>query len=119
MLADRAFHSPEMSDTNEENRSKTVVNVYDLSWRSAENEMKTIIKTIDSEFSLNYDQTFTSANNCEIRRKLIPELQKSLATKFRPSVTQLTKCLNSIPVMAHIGDRQGKLNLSIKLYQLV
>ncbi|RHZ78490.1 hypothetical protein Glove_162g47 [Diversispora epigaea] len=119
MLTDRAFHSPEMSDTDEEDRSKTVANVYDLSWRSAEvmvgndseedtesddeknekgarNEMKTIIKTIDSEFSLNYDQTFTSANNCEIRRKLIPELQKSLAPKFRPSVTQLTKWLNSI-----------------------
>ncbi|RHZ62055.1 hypothetical protein Glove_344g88 [Diversispora epigaea] len=60
------------------------------------NEMKTIIKTINSEFSLNYDQTFTSANNCEIRRKLILELQKSLAPKFRPSVTQLTKWLNSI-----------------------
>ncbi|RHZ90064.1 hypothetical protein Glove_8g104 [Diversispora epigaea] len=64
--------------------------------KGAKNEMKTIIKTIDSEFSLNYDQTFTSANNCEIRHKLIPELQKSLAPKFRPSVTQLTKWLNSI-----------------------
>ncbi|RHZ51702.1 hypothetical protein Glove_475g47 [Diversispora epigaea] len=64
--------------------------------KSARNEMKTIIKTIDSEFSLNYDQIFTSANNCEIRRKLIPELQKSLAPKFRSSVTQLTKWLNSI-----------------------
>ncbi|RHZ81423.1 hypothetical protein Glove_120g164 [Diversispora epigaea] len=64
--------------------------------KGARNEMKTIIKTIDSEFSLNYDQTFTSANNCEIRRKLIPELQKSLVLKFRPSVTQLTKWLNSI-----------------------
>ncbi|RHZ73191.1 hypothetical protein Glove_232g26 [Diversispora epigaea] len=64
--------------------------------KDARNEMKTIIKTINSEFSLNYDQTFTSANNCEIRRKLIPELQKSLAPKFRPSVTQLTKWLNSI-----------------------
>ncbi|RHZ47681.1 hypothetical protein Glove_574g30 [Diversispora epigaea] len=64
--------------------------------KGARNEMKTIIKTIDSEFSLNYDQTFTSANNCEIHRKLIPELQKSLAPKFRPSVTQLTKWLNSI-----------------------
>ncbi|RHZ86901.1 hypothetical protein Glove_42g61 [Diversispora epigaea] len=53
--------------------------------KDARNEMKTIIKTINSEFSLNYDQTFTSANNCEIRRKLIPELQKSLAPKFRPS----------------------------------
>ncbi|RHZ69694.1 hypothetical protein Glove_280g1 [Diversispora epigaea] len=36
MLADRAFHSSKMSDTDEEDRSKTVVNVYDLSWRSAE-----------------------------------------------------------------------------------
>ncbi|RHZ89861.1 hypothetical protein Glove_9g46 [Diversispora epigaea] len=36
MLTDRTFHSPEMSDTDEEDRSKTVVNVYDLSWRSAE-----------------------------------------------------------------------------------
>ncbi|RHZ58312.1 hypothetical protein Glove_374g69 [Diversispora epigaea] len=32
MLADHAFHSPKMSDTNEEDHSKTVVNVYDLSW---------------------------------------------------------------------------------------
>ncbi|RHZ80620.1 hypothetical protein Glove_134g26 [Diversispora epigaea] len=38
----------------------------------------------------------SGANNCEIRRKLISELQKSLAPKFRPSVTQLTKWLNSI-----------------------
>ncbi|RHZ60410.1 hypothetical protein Glove_353g42 [Diversispora epigaea] len=51
--------------------------------KGVRNEMKTIIKTIDSEFSLNYDQTFT-------------KLQKSLAPKFRPSVTQLTKWLNSI-----------------------
>ncbi|RHZ69296.1 hypothetical protein Glove_284g128 [Diversispora epigaea] len=64
--------------------------------KDARKEMKTIIKTINSEFNLNYDQTFTSANNREIRRKLLPELQKSLAPKFRPSVTQLTKWLNSI-----------------------
>ncbi|RHZ82394.1 hypothetical protein Glove_109g346 [Diversispora epigaea] len=64
--------------------------------KGVRNEMKTIIKTIDSEFSLNYNQTFTSVNNCEIRRKLIPKLQKSLAPKFRPSVTQLTKWLNNI-----------------------
>ncbi|RHZ88333.1 hypothetical protein Glove_23g60 [Diversispora epigaea] len=36
MLADRAFHSSEMSDTDKEDYSKTVVNVYDFSWRSAE-----------------------------------------------------------------------------------
>ncbi|RHZ81153.1 hypothetical protein Glove_123g140 [Diversispora epigaea] len=69
------------------------------------NEMKTIIKTINSEFSLNYDQTFTSANNCEIRRKLISELQKSLAPKFRPSVTQLTKWLNSIHKSRRVTTR--------------
>ncbi|RHZ88107.1 hypothetical protein Glove_26g55 [Diversispora epigaea] len=64
--------------------------------KGARNEMKTIIKTIDSEFSLDYNQTFTSVNNCEIRHKLILELQKSLALKFRLSVTQLMKWLNSI-----------------------
>ncbi|RHZ83091.1 hypothetical protein Glove_99g204 [Diversispora epigaea] len=63
--------------------------------KDARNEMKTIIKTINSEFSLNYDQTFTSANNCEICYKLISELQKSLAPKFRPSVMQLPKWLNT------------------------
>ncbi|RHZ88701.1 hypothetical protein Glove_21g155 [Diversispora epigaea] len=74
--------------------------------KGARNEMKTIIKTIDSEFSLNYDQTFTSANNCEIRRKLIPELQKSLALKFRPSVMQLTKWLNNLR-RVHANNRQN------------
>ncbi|RHZ74530.1 hypothetical protein Glove_221g36 [Diversispora epigaea] len=64
--------------------------------KGARNEMKTIIKTIDSEFSLNYNETFISVNNCEIHRKLISELQKSLAPKFRLSVTQLMKWLNSI-----------------------
>jgi hypothetical protein len=36
MLANRSYHSPELSDTDEENREKSVVNVYDLSWRSSE-----------------------------------------------------------------------------------
>ncbi|RHZ67055.1 hypothetical protein Glove_303g40 [Diversispora epigaea] len=44
----------------------------------------------------NKESLLRIANNCKIRRKLIPELQKSLAPKFRPSVTQLTKWLNSI-----------------------
>jgi hypothetical protein len=61
-----------------------------------QNEMKAIIKTIDSEFCLDYSETFTSANNLSIRRKLIPELQKSLAPKYKPSIAQLTKWLNSL-----------------------
>ncbi|RHZ73414.1 hypothetical protein Glove_231g11 [Diversispora epigaea] len=44
MLADRAFHSPEMSDIDEEDRSKTVVNVYDLSWQSA--ELKHLLRNV-------------------------------------------------------------------------
>ncbi|RHZ75375.1 hypothetical protein Glove_215g16 [Diversispora epigaea] len=44
MLADRAFHSPEMSDTNKEDHSKTVVNIYDLSWRSA--ELKHLLRNV-------------------------------------------------------------------------
>ena len=36
MLADRSYHSPELSETDKENREKTVVNVDDLSWRSSE-----------------------------------------------------------------------------------
>ncbi|RHZ76503.1 hypothetical protein Glove_196g85 [Diversispora epigaea] len=71
--------------------------------KDARNEMKTIIKTINSEFSLNYDQTFTSANNCEIRRKLIPELQKSLAPKFRPSLNSIHKSQRATAQMRNSG----------------
>ncbi|RHZ78780.1 hypothetical protein Glove_156g64 [Diversispora epigaea] len=71
--------------------------------KDVRNEMKTIIKTINSEFSLNYDQTFTSANNCEIRRKLIPELQKSLALKFRPLVTHIHKSRRATARMRNSG----------------
>ena len=35
MLANRHYHSPENSETDDEN-SRTVINVYDLSWRSNE-----------------------------------------------------------------------------------
>jgi hypothetical protein len=36
ILADRAYHSPELSETDEENSDTRVINVYDLSWRSEE-----------------------------------------------------------------------------------
>ncbi|RHZ80507.1 hypothetical protein Glove_134g232 [Diversispora epigaea] len=44
MLADRAFHLPEMSDIDEEDHSKTVVNIYDLSWRSV--ELKYLLRNV-------------------------------------------------------------------------
>ena len=36
ILTDRAYHSPELSETDEENSDNTVINVYDLTWRSDE-----------------------------------------------------------------------------------
>src|SRR6266498_3262415 len=36
ILADRHYHSPEISETDKENASSSVIAVYDYSWRSAE-----------------------------------------------------------------------------------
>jgi hypothetical protein len=58
--------------------------------------MKAILKTIDKDKDLDYEQPFNSFLNNEIRRKLIPELKASLTPNFHPTVTQLTKWLNSL-----------------------
>ena len=58
--------------------------------------MKAILKTVKPELDLNYEATFNSLANVNIRRKLIPELQKSLKLNYRPSVTQLNRWLSSI-----------------------
>jgi hypothetical protein len=58
--------------------------------------MKTILKTIDPKLDLNYDETFSSSKNIKIRRKLIPELRKSLAPNYRPTNNQITKWLSSL-----------------------
>jgi len=36
MLANRSYHSPEISESDEENPDKTIICVYDYSWRSQE-----------------------------------------------------------------------------------
>ncbi|RHZ78504.1 hypothetical protein Glove_162g99 [Diversispora epigaea] len=84
--------------------------------KDTRNEMKTIIKTINSEFSLNYDQTFTSANNCEIRRKLIPELQKSLLNSIHKSRRVTARMRNSGKLLknlrcVHANNRQNDKKL--------
>ncbi len=58
--------------------------------------MKAILKTIDTEKDLNYEQPFNSSQNIEIRRKLISVLKASLIPDFHPTATQLTKWLNSL-----------------------
>jgi hypothetical protein len=58
--------------------------------------MKTILKTIDPKLKLDYDETFNSTKNIKIRRSLIPELRKSLAPNYRPSINQITTWLSSL-----------------------
>ena len=58
--------------------------------------MKVILKTIPSRLDLNYDETFTSETNMEIRRNLVPELLNALKLNFYPTQEQLTKWLNSL-----------------------
>jgi hypothetical protein len=58
--------------------------------------MKTILKTVPKTLDMNYDETFTSIANVEIRRKLVPELLSSLKPNYRPSHEQLTQWLRSL-----------------------
>jgi hypothetical protein len=58
--------------------------------------MKTILKTVNSGFQLDYNETFNSEKNIQVRRKLVPELRKSLEPNFHPSASQITNWLNSL-----------------------
>lgn len=70
--------------------------------------MKSILKTLDEKFNLNYNETFNSTKNIKIRRKLIPEIRKSLAPNYHPSFNQVTRWLSSLH-----KSRRSKLNLKI------
>jgi hypothetical protein len=58
--------------------------------------MKHVLKTMPAKFDLDYNQTFMSKMNVDIRKQLIPELVKSLKPKFNPTYEQLTKWLMSL-----------------------
>jgi hypothetical protein len=58
--------------------------------------MQTVLKTVNSKDDLDYDEPFNSEKNAALRRSLIPELRKSLASNFRPSVDQITNWLKSL-----------------------
>jgi hypothetical protein len=58
--------------------------------------MKSILKIIPKELDLNYDETFMSPTNINIRKKLVPELKKSLKPKFHATCDQITKWLMSL-----------------------
>ena len=70
--------------------------------------MKAVLKIIDPEKDLNYDQSFNSPKNIEIYRKLILELKKSLNLSFRPSFSQLTMWLN---ILHKLYRSQRKLTI--------
>jgi hypothetical protein len=70
--------------------------------------MKSILKTLNDKYNLNYNETFNSAKNIKIRRKLIPEIRKSLAPNYRPSFNQVTRWLSSLH-----KSRRSKLSLRI------
>ena len=56
--------------------------------------MKTVMKTINAKWDLDYDETFNSEKNLKVRRSLIPELKRVLAPNFRPSASQLMNWLS-------------------------
>ncbi|UZO27174.1 uncharacterized protein OCT59_019380 [Rhizophagus irregularis] len=64
--------------------------------KEAKAEMKSILKTIDETQGLDYNETFNSAKNLKIRRKLVPELRSALAPCFPASNKQLTKWLGCL-----------------------
>ncbi|GET62731.1 hypothetical protein GLOIN_2v1881963 [Rhizophagus irregularis DAOM 181602=DAOM 197198] len=64
--------------------------------KEARAEMKSILKTIDETRGLDYNETFNSAKNLKIRRKLVPELRSALAPCFPASNKQLTKWLGCL-----------------------
>ena len=46
--------------------------------------MKTILKMITKEKDLDYESSFASDKNLNIRHRLIPELQKLMALNYHP-----------------------------------
>ncbi|POG60167.1 hypothetical protein GLOIN_2v1788274 [Rhizophagus irregularis DAOM 181602=DAOM 197198] len=64
--------------------------------KEARAEMKSILKTIDETRGLDYNETFNSAKNLKIRRKLVLELRSSFAPCFPASNKQLTKWLGCL-----------------------
>ena len=75
--------------------------------------MKSILKTLPRTLDLNYDETFMSQANVDIRRKLIPEIIKSLKPNFNPTHDQITKWLSSLHKLRRSRNnykKRGKLD---------
>ncbi|CAB5376981.1 unnamed protein product [Rhizophagus irregularis] len=51
MLSNRLFHSPEISETDKEDPTKSIIAIYDYSWRS--NELKNLLRNVLNVHSSN------------------------------------------------------------------
>ena len=71
--------------------------------------MKTTLKTLPPKLDMNYEEMFNSPSNIEIRRKLIPELVKSLKLKHHVSSDQISNWLRSLH-----RSRRSRNNYRIK-----
>jgi len=71
--------------------------------------MKTILKTIPPDLDMNYNETFNSQSNIEIRRKLVPELIKALKPNYHASYDQISKWLQTLH-----RSRRSRNNYKIK-----
>ena len=75
--------------------------------------MKSILKTLPPELNLKHDETFTSEANAEIRRRLVPELLKSMKPRYNPSHEQLKSWLQALHKhrrSRHMYREKGKLD---------
>ena len=63
--------------------------------------MKTILKMITKEKDLDYESSFASDKNLNIRHRLIPELQKLMVPNYHPLANQLTNWLKSMHKSCH------------------
>ena len=67
--------------------------------------MKEILKTLLSEYEMRYDKVFNSTDNKKIRQKLVPELLRSLRSRYNPSYLKLKEWLRAL----HKHRRDGYL----------
>ncbi|CAG8709048.1 932_t:CDS:2 [Funneliformis mosseae] len=54
-------------------------------------EMKEILKTLPNNFEMKYDQVFNSSDNKRIWQQLVPEILRSLRSRYNPLYNQLKK----------------------------
>lgn len=58
--------------------------------------MKTILKTLPDELKMKYDEKFTSEDNEDILRRMIPNLIAAMKPRFNPTFTQVKKWLTAL-----------------------